>query len=133
MTLIRQGISLSLAVNLAAIPMTLYYFGMFPLLGILFNLFFPFLISLSMLLLLIGLALIPLQIGYFVNSFNDLYTQIILNFTSFTPRVFDFYLTTPLLPSWLILIYISLYLGISIVWKNNLNTQMKDEMDWSYI
>ena len=49
---LRQGLALALAVNLVAMPITFFYFQKFPLMSLFYNLFFPFLVSFSMLLLL---------------------------------------------------------------------------------
>lgn len=57
----RKLLSLTLAVQLTALPLALYWFQSFPLLSLLYNLFFPLLIGLSLALFLIALALPPLH------------------------------------------------------------------------
>ena len=52
----RQGIALSLAVNLATLPLLLFYFHKFSLMSLIYNLFFPFLVSLSMVMLILGMV-----------------------------------------------------------------------------
>jgi competence protein ComEC len=57
-TFCRRAFALLIAVNLVAMPLALYHFGRFPLLALVYNLFFPLLISAALFLLLLGL-LIP--------------------------------------------------------------------------
>lgn len=53
-TFLRRALSLTLAVNLAIFPLLLYHFHQFPLLSLLYNLFFPFFLSLALFALLIS-------------------------------------------------------------------------------
>lgn len=105
LTLFRQGISLTIAVNLAALPATLSLFSQFPLMSLPYNLFFPFFVSISMLLLILGfiaLILFP-PLGFFIHSFNSFFTREVLGFTTHMPRRIDFYLETDFItPSFLI-------------------------------
>ena len=50
-SLFRRAVALVLAVHLIALPLTLYHFGKFPLLSLLYNLFFPLLVTVAMLLM----------------------------------------------------------------------------------
>ncbi len=52
---IRRAVALTLAVHVVALPLTLYYFGTFPLLSLIYNLFFPPLVAAVMLLFPISL------------------------------------------------------------------------------
>lgn len=88
----RQGLALTAAVNVIALPMTLYYFQKFPLMSLLYNLFFPFLVSIAMLFLLLALlfsAGIP-WLGDSIHALNSHYTHFVLNFTYNMPPTFDF-------------------------------------------
>ena len=88
----RQAFALTIAVNLIALPMMLYYFQKFPLLSLGYNVFFPFLVSIAMFLLILGIlgsfAFPPL--GEIIHALNDRYTQFVLNFTYNLPTTFDF-------------------------------------------
>lgn len=89
--LLRQTLALALAVNVVALPLTLYYFNKFPFMGLVYNLFFPFMVSFSLLLLLlacISSVLIPL-LGLWIHHLNEHYTQFLLNFTFNLPKTFD--------------------------------------------
>lgn len=87
---LRQALALALAVNIAALPITLYYFHQFPLLSLVYNLFFPFLVSFSILLLVLALplhVLIP-PLGHFLFWLDDCYTGFLLNFIFNLPSHF---------------------------------------------
>jgi competence protein ComEC len=88
----RQASAMALAVNIVALPAMLFYFEKFPYLSLLYNLFFPFLVSFSMFLLIIGLVLGPL--GGFVHAINSIYTRFVLNFLYGMPSTFDYTLHT---------------------------------------
>ena len=118
--ILRQGVSLTLAVNLIAMPVTLFYFQKFPWMSLLFNLFFPFFVSIAMILLFagIGLTFIVPYFGEAIHQFNNIYTQLMLNFTNYTPKAFDFYLRSPEIPAWLLLVTLTLFYCTGIYWKH---------------
>ena len=110
LTTFKQAFALALAVNIVAFPAMLFYFQKFPYLSLLFNLFFPFLVSISMLLLIIGLILGPL--GGWIHSLNSLYTHFSLNFLYGMPATMDHTLYATDLPSqWLIGLLTLTFLG----------------------
>lgn len=84
LTWLRKGLALTLAVNLVALPMMLFYFQKFPLLSLFYNLFFPFLISVAMLLLLLGM-LCP-----WIHPLNSWFTEKVLDLTYNMPKSFDY-------------------------------------------
>lgn len=71
---IRESLSLTLAVNLAISPILLFYFHKLPLLSFFYNLFFPPLMLIS-LLLLFCCSLLPFK---FLFSFTSYFTKTIL-------------------------------------------------------
>lgn len=75
----RQGLALGFAVNLVTLPMMFYHFHRFPFLGLLYNLFFPAMVSISMFLLLF-----PPFVGL-----NQLFTKFMLNLTYNMPPALD--------------------------------------------
>lgn len=91
MIILRKGLALTLAINIVALPMTLYFFHKFPLMGLVHNLFFPFLVCISMFLLLAGLSvgLFTTVLGDFIHGLNSSYTQFVLNFTFNIPASMD--------------------------------------------
>lgn len=90
-TILRQSLALLSAVHLTAIPCMLYFFHKFPWMGLIYNLFFPFLVSLSLALLLAacisGLILSPLS--SVLHWLNKVYTSTILDLSYNVPPVFD--------------------------------------------
>lgn len=91
LSLTRQSLALTLAVHLVAIPLTLYHFHKFPIMSLLYNLFFPFLVSISMLLLILAalLAIIP-PAASLLNGLNTYFTDMTLNLTFHMPPSVDY-------------------------------------------
>lgn len=112
LALFRKGLALTIAVNLIAAPLTLYYFHKFPILSIFYNLFFPFLVSISMLLLLMSClcSVIP-PLAALLHGSNSLFTQFVLNYTTQVPAKWDLVWRTHALTVEMIVCYgIALYL-----------------------
>lgn len=87
LTWIRQAIALSLAVNLAALPLMLFHFHYFPVLSLLYNLFFPFMISISMFLFIMSFIFPFFSI---IDSINSAFTKFVLNFAYHMPQTVDY-------------------------------------------
>lgn len=89
---LRQTLALCLAVNSVALPLTLYHFHKFPLFSLAYNLFFPVLVSLSLLLLTVALSLSWLFPAFTaaIHAINEYYTGFLLNFAFNFPRGFDY-------------------------------------------
>lgn len=102
---LQKGLALTLAVNIFALPMTLYAFHQFPWMGLLYNLFFPFLATISLCLLILGGCLFFLPpLASFLHSLNDFYTHYLLQLTYQIPNELDVYLKCEsFFPGWLIL------------------------------
>lgn len=120
---LRSAIALSLAVNLAALPLTLYHFGKFPFLGLLYNLFFPFLVSFSMLLLLLGLLTTPFSyLSGIFHLLNDQFTTALLKLTYNLPKSLDVeLLLSPIPETALICYFIALFSAGLILKQTNEN------------
>lgn len=91
LTLFRQALALTLVVSLATLPITFYYFQKFPLMSLIYNFFFPFMVSLSMLLLIMGLVfdfIFP-YLGSLLHTLNSYFTQFTLDYTYALPRNVD--------------------------------------------
>lgn len=97
---LRQTLSLGLSVNLALFPLLLYHFHQFPFLSLLYNLFFPFLISLSLFALLISFAL-P-----FLFPLTNWFTAQILTLAAYPPLALDYVIAIKNIPYWTIPIYL---------------------------
>lgn len=77
---IRGALSLNLAVCLPLLPILLACFGTFPLLGLLYNLFIPLLVTGVLTLFLIGTILPP------VHALNGIYSTWVLELTRYPPQ-----------------------------------------------
>lgn len=115
LSFLRQIAALTIAVHLAAIPLSLFFFNKFPLMGLVYNLFFPFLVSISMLLLIIGfiLDLIPF-VGDLVHFLNGHFTQMSISLTHNMPKGIDLYLTMPEMKAEVIIGYFCLLLWLGV-------------------
>lgn len=82
---LRFGLSqlaLGIATSTFALPLSMLVFGSFPPLSLIYNLFFPSLVSISMSLLLLGLLTAPLPwLPSLVHGMNDYFTSFLLNMT----------------------------------------------------
>ncbi len=115
---IQQGLALTLAINLIVLPITLYYFHEFPVMSIFFNLFFPFLASLALSLLIFSilLAWIP-WVSALVHAINDQYTNFLIQLIYQTPHTLDAYLKINGLSLALLLTYLCCICLIAIIWQ----------------
>lgn len=117
LSFLRQGIALSLAINLAALPLTLLYFNKFPLLSLLYNLFFPMLVSLCLLLLFLAslASIVSSALASFLHYINGLYTQFILDLLFHFPKSFDVTFYSNELSPHLLFAYFALLFSIGIL------------------
>lgn len=124
LTLFKQVLALTIAVNLVALPMTLYLFQQFPVIGLFYNLFFPFLVSISLVLLFLGafLSFIPL-IGKGIVFLNDIYTGFVLKLTYQMPDFIDHYIETEFINPYFLIGYLSLLVTLLII-----NNQFYEEI-----
>lgn len=131
----RQAISLTIAVSVIAIPMTLYFFNKFPVLSLIYNLFFPFLVSISMLLLLLGImmGIVFFPLGNFLHSLNNNYTNFVLNFTYNMPTTLDYTWRTTAIPIEFAVGYISILFCFGICLKYYLEENRENLEDFSFL
>lgn len=135
LTFFRQALALTAAVNIIALPMMLFYFQKFPLLSLVYNLFFPFLVSIAMLLLLLGLLFslgIPL-LGSAIHTLNGYYTQFVLNFTYNMPTSLDFTWRVPVFSLELLLFYLTFIFVTGIYLRYVLDHRQEQLQDLSFI
>jgi competence protein ComEC len=107
--LLRKSLALNLAVHLMLLPVLLYLFHTFPLLSLAYNLFFPFWVSLSLILLILSF---PLP---FLHPLNDCYTSYLLQLTSHPPAFLNFSLHVPAFSFSLLCTLLTLLLGAGIL------------------
>jgi competence protein ComEC len=116
---LRNTLSLSLAVNIALLPLLLYHFQQFPLLSLGYNLFIPFLISATffctLLSLLLSLVWTPLAKAAF--WFTDRCTDQILTFIAYPPTALDYVIALKGIPSWTIPLYLFGLFCLALQWR----------------
>lgn len=114
--------ALGLATSLVALPITLYYFQLFPLLTLVYNVFFPFLVSISMGLLLIGLLLSPIPyLAGVIHLINDYFTSFILNLTFDVPQGWDWTLRIEGISGLWVIVWIIFIFGTYIYFQKSTN------------
>ncbi|WP_068466829.1 ComEC/Rec2 family competence protein [Candidatus Protochlamydia phocaeensis] len=129
----RQGLALTFAVNLFALPLTLYYFHQFPLMGLFYNLFFPLLITGSLSLLLAGLLFSWLPfVGNGLQALNNAYTKTILQLTYHLPQEMDSYLIMETFPTAWLAFYLSVMGLACIAWKSYQENE-EEKKDFAFI
>jgi competence protein ComEC len=112
----RKAISLNLAVNIVLLPLLLFHFHQFPYLSLIYNLFFPFFIGLSITLLLTAFVFhflfppIATCLFYVTNSFTDF----LLDMTSNPPLPLDFSLKCANVSATFVILYLFL-LGFCMI------------------
>jgi competence protein ComEC len=131
----RQGVSLSLAVNAVALPLMLVYFQKFPLMSLVYNLFFPFMVSGSLLLLFLGLffGCFSEVAGAVVHGLNNIYTGFLLDLTYNLPPVFDCVFRLQSCSEFVLVMYLSLLLVFGMVLHYWFVGKQEELQDYSFI
>ncbi|MBI2743701.1 MAG: ComEC/Rec2 family competence protein [Chlamydiales bacterium] len=120
-SLIREALSLNLAVHFASLPLLLFLFHKFPLQSLIYNLFFPFCFSASLLLLLISIIfsfLIP-PLGTLLHSCNSAFTGGLLDMIGNASPLLDLSIRTHTLPFWLLILLLSLLFALPFFLKKD--------------
>lgn len=105
---LRKAISLNLAINIALLPLILFHFHQFPLLGLLYNIFFPFCIGGALFLLLAALLFhllfppIASVLFWITNQWTDFLLSLVFN----PPLAIDFSLRFATIPVSFIVLYL---------------------------
>jgi len=112
----RPALAITLSVNATILPLLFYHFGHFPLLGLLYNLFFPFLVSIDLIILMTTLILHLLAPWTALPLFSlvDWLTAQLLDLVSYPPLLLDYSLYCPELPFFVIPIYLSVLFAFGI-------------------
>lgn len=133
----REAFALGIAVNLVALPMTLFYFHKFPWMGLAYNLFFPFMVSIAMLLLMLGMltAFIP-PLSDMIHSFNNNFTAFMLNYAYQLPTNFDFLWRSDSFSIELIILQLCIFFIAGIYYKTyaeNSRVEHVNNYEWKLI
>lgn len=113
---LRKALSLSLAVNLILLPLLLHYFHQFPLLSLLYNLFFPFLVSIALFGFLIAaiVHLLWAPFGNILLQIIDFFTSELLDLIAYPPIALDYSFRTLAIESWTIPLYLFGLLALAL-------------------
>ncbi len=125
LTLLRKSLSLTLAVHLAAAPLALFAFGKFPMMSLIYNLFYPCLASLALTLLL--LALIFTWVPFIASFFywmTKIFSDWMLNLTRLLPQRLDTVLEGHL-PTGALVIYFIIFLMLGILCSTRDDLQIR--------
>lgn len=95
-SLIRKSLTTSLSAHLMSLPILFAAFGTFPLLSLLYNLFFPAALILTLILLLLALLLGPF--GGPIHQLNSFYTSELLRLIGNPPEILNFSLNIDTFP-----------------------------------
>ncbi|KIC73063.1 hypothetical protein DB42_CK00320 [Neochlamydia sp. EPS4] len=126
LTLFRQALALSIAVTLAALPLTLYYFQKFPLWSIIYNFFFPWMVSLALMLLLAGLmvGILSSSLAQIIHNFNESFTNFVLDYAYGMPKSLDYNINL-LMNQEITILWLGIYFLAGIYGRHYLSQQQK--------
>lgn len=113
---LRHSLALNFAVNAAILPILLFHFHSFPLLSLLYNLFFPFCVGIALCALLLTLAvhlLVP-SFATLLFSTTAWYTEKLLNIAAYPPSALDYPILVSHFPEWIIPFSLFALFAISI-------------------
>jgi competence protein ComEC len=115
--LLRKAIALNISVLLFTLPLLLHAFHKFPLLSLIYNLFFPFWVSLSILLALLAIPLTFLlpPMGSLLHQINNFYTSHLLELTAHPPALLDYTLRVQTFPFPLLIALLTLLFSTAII------------------
>ena len=107
---LRQAVALTCSVHLVSLPMVLFTFHKFPWLSLIYNLFFPFLVSVSLFLLIVAFifSVIFPYASFIFHSINNFYTKKILDIIFNTPTSLDYNLRVYEFSKELLILYLCL-------------------------
>lgn len=119
-SLLRSTLAVNLAVYLPLIPTCLWLFTSFPLISLVYNLFVPFTIFISLFLLLLAfpLGVLISPLGSLIHQGNTLFTGKILQIITESPNCLDIKLTLPFLSEPLLYFYLIFIFSCAILARN---------------
>jgi competence protein ComEC len=112
----RTSVALVLAVSLLMLPASLYFFQQFPMIGIVYNCFFPFFITLAVSILALGMLFYWVTpIAAFFFHLAAMVTECALTHVTDGPLFLDSMLRSPEIPALLFVFYLSAVSFIAIL------------------
>lgn len=135
LSFLRQALALTVAVNLIALPMTLFFFQKFPLQSLLYNLFFPFMVSISMLLLILGTMCtwILQPLGEAIHALNLHYSHFMLNFIYNMPTSLDVIWRTASFPVEALIAYLCVIFIVGIFLRHYIELKHDEIEDLTFV
>ena len=128
--------ALSIAINIFAMPLTLFFFHRFPTLSLIYNLFIPFLVSISIFLFLLATIFyfsLPF-LGVCLHMINANFTHFMLNFIYNVPTSLNFFIRVQSVPLSFIISYLILlfFLGIMIRERFRIKHSLVDQKSFFF-
>ena len=131
---LRQILALTLSVQIVVIPLALFWFQKFPLMSLIYNAFFPFLASVSLFLLLIGLGLSLLPpVASAIHLINSYFTNWMLNLAYQLPISLDTWVHIEEVPLSLLVIYLCMLFVGGIYIKVFYNETQREKRELAYL
>lgn len=134
LVLLRKVLALSLTVNLISAPLAIYYFQKFPLLGLVYNWFFPFMVSLSITLLIVALmtSWIP-PLSELIHSINMKYTDCMLDVVYNMPTNLDVYIRYQGLQAPMVILFVAAVFFIGVFMRDLVEKGCQEKKDFAFI
>lgn len=125
---IREGIFLSISVNFFILPVILFYFHKFAILSFIYNLFIPFLVGISLMLIIIGFIFYFLPpLSFLINSMNTFFTKVILKMITYPPDQLGFYIRSKDISIEFVIIYLAFISLFFVFFREYLKKQQLPE------
>ncbi len=134
LVVLRKVLALSLTVNLISAPLAIYYFEKFPMLGLVYNWFFPFMVSLSIALLITALltSWIP-PLSACIHAVNTKYTSCMLDVVYNMPTNLDVYVRYQGLNAPIIIAFVSSIFIVAIFVRVIVEKSCQEKKDFAFI
>lgn len=131
---LRQILALTLAVQVVVIPLSLFWFQKFPILSLLYNMFFPFFASLSLFLLILGLSIFWLPpLASLIHGVNNAYTNWVLNLAYHLPMSLDLWIRVEMISLIFVVGYLCLLFAGGIYIKIIYTESLRERRELTYL
>ncbi|NGX57837.1 MAG: hypothetical protein K940chlam3_00733 [Chlamydiae bacterium] len=131
---LRKILALTISVQIVAAPLILFLFQKFPLMSLIYNAFFPFLVSISIFLLLIGLFLSPVSpVANLIHAINSAYTEYVLNLAYQMPMSLDFWVRMESFSASLLVVYFCFVMTVGILMRGWMENRQMERRDLAFV
>jgi competence protein ComEC len=134
LTILRKVLSLSLTVNCISAPLAIYYFQKFPVMGLVYNWFFPFMVSISITLLITAFltSWMP-PLSACIHAINTKYTSTMLDFVYNMPISFDIYVRYQGITAPIMIVMLSFIFFTAIFIRVFVENSCQEKKDFAFI